>query len=82
MNGFYCAAAGALPLGTPALSTFAVDSSEEVKLAPAAIGADVPVTYFGPQPSSVQRLRGRVPDAQIRKIDVEKATITLPMSGR
>ena len=27
----------------------------DINPAPAAIGADVPATYFGPQPSSVQR---------------------------
>ena len=38
-------------VGTPALAA----DGQEIAPAPAAIGADVPATYFGPAPSSVQR---------------------------
>ena len=80
MKGLYSAAAAALMLATPTLSTFAEDPSEEIQPAPAAIGADVPATYFGPQPSSVQReLVGEYQTLKSGKIDVEKGTITLPL---
>ncbi len=80
MKSLYSAAAGALLLAAPVMSSFAADSSEEVQPAPAAIGADVPVTYFGPQPSQVQReLVGEYQTLKSGKIDVEKATITLPL---
>jgi hypothetical protein len=52
----------------------------EVQPAPAAIGADVPATYFGPQPSQVQReLVGEYQNLKSGKIDLEKGTITLPL---
>jgi hypothetical protein len=53
---------------------------DEIKPAPPAIGADVPVTYFGPQPSSVQReLVGEYQNLKSGKIDFDKGTITLPL---
>jgi hypothetical protein len=80
MKGLYFAAVGALMLATPTPSTFAADPSDEIQPAPAAIGADVPATYFGPQPSSVQReLVGEYQTLKAGKIDVEKGTITLPL---
>src|SRR5271155_983584 len=52
----------------------------EVQPAPAAIGADVPATYFGPQPSQVQReLVGEYQNLKSGKIDFDKGTITLPL---
>ena len=40
----------------------------------------MPVTYFGPQPSSVQReLVGEYQNLKAGKIDLDKATITLPL---
>jgi len=60
-------------------SGFGTDS-EEVEPAPASIGADVPVTYFGPQPSSVLReLVGEYQNLKSGKVDKEKGTITLPL---
>jgi hypothetical protein len=54
--------------------------TNEVQPAPAAIGADVPATYFGPQPSQVQReLVGEYQNLKSGKIDLEKGTITLPL---
>ena len=51
----------------------------EIQPAPAAIGADVPATYFGPQPSQVQReLVGEYQNLKSGKIDFDKGTITLP----
>ena len=52
----------------------------EIQPAPAAIGADVPATYFGPQPSQVQReLVGAYQNLKSGKIDFDKGTITLPL---
>ena len=48
--------------------------------APASIGADVPETYFGPQPSSVKReLVGAYQNLKSGKVDLERGTITLPL---
>jgi hypothetical protein len=80
MKGSYLASVAALMLVTAGASTFAADPSEEIQPAPAAIGADVPATYFGPQPSSVQReLVGEYQTLKAGKVDVEKGTITLPL---
>jgi hypothetical protein len=54
--------------------------TQEIQPAPAAIGADVPATYFGPQPSQVQReLVGEYQNLKSGKIDFDKGTITLPL---
>jgi hypothetical protein len=80
LKGVYFAAIAALMFATSAVVTLAADSSEEIQPAPAAIGADVPATYFGPQPSSVQReLVGEYQTLKSGKVDVEKGTITLPL---
>jgi len=48
--------------------------------APPSIGADVPVTYFGPPPSSVKReLVGPYQELKSGKVDLDKGTITLPL---
>jgi hypothetical protein len=71
-------ASGALILVCPALSR--ADDVDDVQPAPPAIGADVPVTYFGPQPSSVQKeLIGEYHNLKAGKVDKEKGTITLPL---
>jgi hypothetical protein len=44
-------------LATATVPALAQDADDEINPAPAAIGADVPATYFGPPPSSVE---GRV----------------------
>ena len=66
---------------TVAVSALAQNlETTEVQPAPAAIGADVPATYFGPQPSQVQReLVGEYQNLKSGKIDLEKGTITLPL---
>jgi hypothetical protein len=63
-------------VGTPALAA----DGQEIAPAPAAIGADVPATYFGPAPSSVQReLVGPFQNLRAGKVDLDKGTITLPL---
>jgi hypothetical protein len=60
-------------------ATFAQDATE-INPAPAAIGADVPATYFGPQPSSVKReLVGEYQNLKSGKVDLQNGTITLPL---
>jgi hypothetical protein len=55
-------------------------ATTEIQPAPAAIGADVPATYFGSQPSQVQReLVGQYQNLKSGKIDFDKGTITLPL---
>jgi hypothetical protein len=54
----------------------ALSADDDVRLAPPSIGADVPVTYFGPQPAQVQReLVGEYQLLKSGKVDLEKATI-------
>jgi hypothetical protein len=68
-----------LALGSvvPALAQAADD---EIAPAPPSIGADVPVTYFGPAPSSVKReLVGPFQLLKAGKVDLDKGTITLPL---
>jgi hypothetical protein len=70
--------AAVLTAGT--VPAVAQDAEAEIAPAPAAIGADVPATYFGPQPSSVQReLVGEYQNLKSGKIDLDKGTITLPL---
>ena len=53
---------------------------EDVTPSPPSIGADVPVTYFGPPPSSVEpELVGPVQLLRSGEIDLEAGTITLPL---
>ena len=53
---------------------------DDVAPAPPSIGADVPVTYFGPAPSDVQKeLIGPFQLLKSGKIDQNKSTITLPL---
>ena len=64
-----------------ASSAFAQNlETTEIEPAPAAIGADVSATYFGPQPSQVQReLVGAYQNLKSGKVDLDKGTITLPL---
>jgi hypothetical protein len=79
MRGVYFTTVATLMLTTPAVLTFAADD-DDIQPAPPSIGADVPVTYFGPQPSTVQReLVGEYQTLRSGKIDLDKATITLPL---
>lgn len=53
---------------------------DEVRPAPPSIGADVPLAYFGPPPSSVdKRLLGPVQLLTAGQIDEDAGTIQLPL---
>ena len=53
---------------------------DEVVPAPASIGTDIPLTYFGPPPSEVQKeLVGPVELLRAGEIDMEAGTVTLPL---
>src|SRR5712692_8536656 len=55
-------------------------TGSEISPAPASIGADVPATYFGPAPSSVnKKLVGPVLLLTAGTVDLDKGTITLPL---
>ncbi len=61
-------------------SPFSVLADDEVAPAPPSIGADVPLTYFGPAPSDVQKeLIGPYQLMKSGKVDLKKGTITLPL---
>ncbi len=52
----------------------------EVAPAPASVGTDIPVAYFGPPPSGVQKeLVGPVQLLRSGELDIEAGTITLPL---
>ncbi len=70
-----CAATFAGAQALPPTTTVA-----EIQPAPPSIGADVPVTYFGPPPSSVQKeLVGPYQLLKAGVIDQNAGTITLPL---
>jgi hypothetical protein len=53
---------------------------DDVQPSPASIGTDIPVTYFGPPPSSVEpELIGPLQLLTAGKLDDEEGTITLPL---
>ena len=53
---------------------------DDVQPAPPSIGADIPLTYFGPAPSQVQReLIGPYQLLKAGTVDIDAATITLPL---
>ena len=55
-------------------------NDDDVAPAPASIGADIPLTYFGPAPSQVQReLIGPYHLLKAGAVDQEAGTITLPL---
>jgi hypothetical protein len=61
-------------------SAGALAQTDEVAPAPASIGADVPLTYFGPAPSSVQKeLVGPLQLLNSGSLDQEAGTIELPL---
>ena len=56
------------------------DADSDVAPAPPSIGADVPLTYFGPPPSEVKReLVGPYQELKSGKVDLNAGTITLPL---
>ena len=61
----------------PAQATPAID---EIKPAPGAFGADVPVTYQGPPPSTVEKeLIGPLELLRAGETDLDKGTVTVPL---
>lgn len=63
-----------------ALSAIPAFAQDDVQPAPPSIGADVPLTYFGPAPSQVQReLIGPYQLLKSGAIDLDNGTITLPL---
>jgi hypothetical protein len=73
--------AGALLLIASAIGTpVSAADPDEIAPAPASIGADVPLTYFGQAPSQVQKeLVGPLQLLNSGTIDQDKGTITLPL---
>jgi hypothetical protein len=62
----------------PVLPTFG--QQEDIAPAPPSIGADIPLTYFGPAPSTVQKeLVGPLQLLRSGSIDMNESTITLPL---
>ncbi|MEP7191095.1 MAG: hypothetical protein ABI901_18035 [Roseiflexaceae bacterium] len=68
-------------LVTTVLPSFAQGGGDDdTQPAPPSIGADVPVTYFGPPPSAVQKeLVGPVQLLKSGTVDDDAGTITLPL---
>ena len=56
------------------------DEDGDIAPAPPSIGADIPLTYFGPAPSDVQKeLIGPYQLLKSGKVDLDKGTITMPL---
>lgn len=56
------------------------DEDDDVAPAPPSIGADIPLTYFGPAPADVQKeLIGPFQLLKSGKVDLDHATIELPL---
>jgi hypothetical protein len=63
----------------PGMAEAAIED-DEVAPAPPSIGADIPLTYFGPAPSSVQKeLIGPLQLLRSGSIDLDAGTIELPL---
>lgn len=61
-------------------STVLANDPDEIAPAPPSIGADVPLTYFGPSGSKVQKeLIGPLQLLNSGTVDQDKGTITLPL---
>jgi hypothetical protein len=63
-------------------SSFAqqVEQDDDIAPSPPSIGADIPLTYFGPAPSTVQKeLVGPLQLLRSGSIDMNESTITLPL---
>jgi hypothetical protein len=59
---------------------YALAQDDDVAPAPPSIGADIPLTYFGPAPSSVQKeLIGPFQLLKAGTVDTSAGTITLPL---
>jgi len=65
---------------TPSFAQTSDDPLDEAKPAPASVGADIPLTYFGPPPSEVQReLIGPYKLLKAGQVDEDAGTVTLPL---
>ena len=72
-------AGSALLCGALSATSYAQED-DDVAPAPPSIGADIPLTYFGPAPSDVQKeLIGPFQLLKSGKMNVDKGTITLPL---
>jgi hypothetical protein len=74
------------PVLIPAMQSFGQEEEEQqggdddIAPAPPSIGADIPLTYFGPAPSTVQKeLVGPQQLLRSGSIDMNESTITLPL---
>src|SRR5262245_7300850 len=76
-------ARGALSASLAACAALAAGRASaeiEIQPAPPSVGADVPVTYFGPAPSQVDKnLVGPVQLLTAGTVDLAAGTITLPL---
>ncbi|CAN5865080.1 hypothetical protein BH24DEI2_BH24DEI2_02080 [soil metagenome] len=73
---------GKVLVGFVLLGLFALGFAQDNDVAPAppSVGADVPLTYFGPSPSQVQReLIGPYQLLKSGQLDQDAGTITLPL---
>jgi hypothetical protein len=71
------------PALIPATQSFAQEEQQgddDIAPAPPSIGADIPLTYFGPAPSTVQKeLVGPLQLLRSGTIDMNQSTISLPL---
>lgn len=74
------------PVLIPAMQSFGQEEEQlqqqddDIAPAPPSIGADIPLTYFGPAPSTVQKeLVGPQQLLRSGSIDMNESTITLPL---
>jgi hypothetical protein len=85
MLGIVALALVIMPVLIPATQTFGQEEEEqqqddEITPAPPSIGADIPLTYFGPAPSTTQKeLVGPLQLLRSGTIDMNESTITLPL---
>jgi hypothetical protein len=73
--------AGALAFaGAAGAQQMPADADGDVAPAPPSIGADVPLTYFGPAPSEVQKeLIGPFKLLKAGRVDLDEGTVRLPL---
>jgi hypothetical protein len=72
--------AGAVCRADPGRDAGSASIGGEIQPAPASVGTDIPVTYFGPPPSEVTKeLIGPYQLLKSGKLDADKGTITLPL---
>ncbi|MGQ8364748.1 hypothetical protein [Glaciecola sp. 1036] len=75
-----CKLIGSVGLMAITLSAMAQEADDDVQPSPPSIGTDIPVTYFGPPPSSVEpELIGPYQLLTAGELDVDAGTITLPL---